>query len=230
MVQPQYTAGFQFIVSTPSEKLDKHHRKTIRGHATRAGRPTRQAVKLSSWISPERRLDSTLNPPSPGQVGAAFSGLQLPPGVEPYMIQELVKLIDLSKHGVYPYDICLNVHIVERGWFPYMISDICCLHSMMFSVKAFVENAPGGQLSHSASLHYARTLQLLQARLNEPDQTAAISDSTIMVVVTLAAAAEITGDAEAVANHARGLDTIVGLRGGVRALTTHNNLQVKVCR
>jgi hypothetical protein len=51
-----------------------------------------------------------------------------------------------------------------------------------------------------------------------------------MVVVTLAAVAELTGDFATVASHIKGLEKIVSLRGGVRALTTHNNIQVKVCR
>lgn len=139
-------------------------------------------------------------------------------------------MIDLDKHGVYPYDICLDVHPVERGWFPYMISDVCCLHSMMFSVRAFAEGALHNQLSRPACFHYAQTLQLLQARLNEIDQTFATSDPTIMVVINLAAAAELMEDFAAVENHIEGLEKIVNLRGGVQALNTHNNIQVKVCR
>ena len=101
---------------------------------------------------------------------------------------------------------------------------------MMFAVRAFIESALHDQLSTLAYFHYGQTLQLLQARLNESDQTRAISDSTIMVVITLAQAAELTGDFAAVANHVKGMNRIVCLRGGVRALNTHNNLQVKVCR
>jgi hypothetical protein len=151
------------------------------------------------------------------------------------MVRKLTRrlpVIELNKHGVYPYEICLDVHRVERGWFPYMISDPCCLHSMMFSVRAFVEGALHNQLSRLACFHYHQTLQILQARLNEYafDQTSAISDATIMVVITLATAAELTEDFEAVANHIKGLEKIVTLRGGVRALNTLNNIQVKVCR
>lgn len=114
-----------------------------------------------------------------------------------------------------------------------MLSDVCCLHSMMFSVRAFTEGSLDNQLSRSACLHYAKTLQLLQARLNEfdHDQTFATSDSTIMVVFFLASAAELMEDFAAVANHMRGLEKIVGLRGGVRALlNADSNIHVKVCR
>lgn len=101
---------------------------------------------------------------------------------------------------------------------------------MMFSVRAFLESASHDHLSISAYFHYGKTLQLLQARLRESDTTSAICDATIMVVVTLASIAELTGDLATVKNHVQGLEKIVNLRGGVRALTTHNNLQVKVCR
>jgi hypothetical protein len=143
-------------------------------------------------------------------------------------------VINLDKQGVYPYEVCLQVHPVERGWFPYMVSDICCIHSMMFSVRAFVDTASyGGHISRLAAFHYAQTLQLLQARLNAFEQgqrDLVFCDSTIMVIITLAAAAEITGDFAAVENHVDGLLKIVSLRGGVRTLNTHNNMQVKVCR
>ena len=96
------TAGLHFIVSTPAQTLDKNDRKAIRSHATRAGVVPRQAPKLPSWISPDRELavlekspspEAILSIPSLKRVGAAFSGLQLPSGVEPYMIQDLVKCI-----------------------------------------------------------------------------------------------------------------------------------------
>jgi hypothetical protein len=206
--------------------------------------------------SPEH---SSLSIPSPKRVGGDFSALQLPPGIEPAMIQDLVKrthsrpllrltspiqrkdprltrlaVINLDKHGVYPYEVCLRVHPVERGWFPYMISDICCIHSMMFSVRAFVDRAShGGQISRLAAFHYAQTLQLLQARLNAFEQgqrDIVFGDSTIMVISILAEAAELTGDFAAAENHVDGLLKIVSLRGGVGSLNTHNNMQVKVCR
>ena len=141
-------------------------------------------------------------------------------------------MIEVNKHGLYPHEICLDVHVVELGWFPYMLSDICCLHSLMFSARAWVEGSCLDRLSREAYFHYAQTLQLLQARLYEVgvDQTSATSDATIMVITTLAAAAELTEDFEALANHVRGLEKIVRLRGGLQALNTHNNLQVKVCR
>jgi hypothetical protein len=101
---------------------------------------------------------------------------------------------------------------------------------MMFLVRAFADGVLHDALSRLARFHYAQTLQHLQARLDESDQTLAISDSTIMVIFFLASVAELTKDFAAVATHINGLEKIVNLRGGVRALNTHNNIQVKVCR
>jgi hypothetical protein len=49
-------------------------------------------------------------------------------------------------------------------------------------------------------------------------------------VFLLASAAELIEDFTAIANYIKGLEKIVNLRGGMRALDTHNNIQVKVCR
>lgn len=247
--------------------MNKKDRRAIRSHATKAQGKRRKVVPPRSWISTDRGLglaqesESTESPflSIPKRVGGDFSALQLPPGIEPAMIQDLVKrtrsrpllrltspiqwmdrrltrlaVINLDKQGVYPYEVCLHVHPVERGWFPYMMSDICCIHSMMFSVRAFVDRVPhGGQISRLAVFHYAQTLQLLQARLNafeQGQQDIGLSDSTIIVVSTLAEAAVLTGDFAAAENHVDGLLKIVSLRGGLGSLNTHNNIQIKVCR
>lgn len=97
--------GFHFVVSTPTQTQDKQARKAIRSHATKAGGARRQGANLRSWISPNRELGSlelamynkapttasTISISSPRRIGSEFSGLQLPPGIEPHMIQELLK-------------------------------------------------------------------------------------------------------------------------------------------
>jgi hypothetical protein len=69
---------------------------------TKAQGKRRKAVQLRSWINPARSLGLVkkesewpeppfLSIPSPKLVGGDFSALQLPPGIEPAMIQDLVK-------------------------------------------------------------------------------------------------------------------------------------------
>lgn len=143
-------------------------------------------------------------------------------------------VIELGKYGTYPYEVCLHVHTVERGWFPYMISDICCIHSMMFGLRAFIDKPrQNGENKRLAAFHYSQTLQHPQARIDafEKDTNGFVfDDSTIMVVINLAMAAEFEGDLTTVRTHVDGLLKMVSLRGGFRSLSMHNNLQVKVCR
>jgi hypothetical protein len=101
----------------------------------------------------------------------------------------------------------------------------------MFSLRTFVDSTSHNQPSLPTCYHYAQTLQLLQSRLNEFDQTSSISDPTITVVVTLATAAELSGEFLDLDSHIKGLENIVSLRRGVRALNTNdNNLHINVCR
>ncbi|KIW21664.1 hypothetical protein PV08_02244 [Exophiala spinifera] len=245
MAKAQYSAGLHFIVRTSDQAPNKEDRRAVMSHAAKRRWKSRKTPKLHSWIDPERSLgdvekhEESLAPsvlPMLGlnHFGGDLNGTPLPSGIEPAMVQDLVKLIELDKNGVYPYEVCLRVHPVQRGWFAYMISDICCIHSMMFSVRAFVDNISSlEQISKAAAFHYDQTLRHLQARINVFEHTAwdpALSDCTIMVILNLAQAAEITGDLEAARNHVNGLLRIVSLRGGLRSLHAHNNLQVKVCR
>lgn len=250
-------SGPQWIVTTPTRGLDKHDRRRIKGNAIRSRVKQRDTSEFRSWISPSRELYlpkrswTARETGIPLRAGADFSGLRLPSGIEPYMIQRLVKgkpgatlyflplasvsdcldlVFEIGQIAVYPYEICIDVPPAERGWFPYMLSDPCCVHSLMFSVQMWEDRAANSQLSRAACIHYARTLQLLQARLMEHDETNAVSDATIIVVIMLATVAGLMNDYATLENHIRGLEKIVKLRGGVRALTTHTNMPVKVCR
>ena len=98
-------AGFRFVVTTPAQPANEDDTKAIRTHATRAGVAGRQRLQPRSWISRGREIgthttaqEATISNhvpaiSSPKRVGGAFSGLQLPSGVEPYMIRDLVKCI-----------------------------------------------------------------------------------------------------------------------------------------
>lgn len=105
---------------------------------------------------------------------------------------------------------------------------------MMFALRAYIDqSSQGGGINRLAAFHYSQTLQHLQARINAFERAKhdfIFDDSTIMVVINLAMAAELEGDLTAVRTHVDGLLKMVSLRGGLRSLTMHNNLQVKVCR
>jgi hypothetical protein len=101
-------AGFEFVVSTQSQRQDKLLRaKAIRSHASKAGKARPNVPTLRSWISPNRELgtlarnfvvaeeppapESISSVPGPRLVGSYFSGLQLPEGIETSMIHQIGK-------------------------------------------------------------------------------------------------------------------------------------------
>ena len=105
---------------------------------------------------------------------------------------------------------------------------------MMFTVRAFLDQtSKTDRFGLQAAEHYGHTLRILQDRINTFDQVQQDGihcDSTIMVITFLINAAELMNDFVSMKNHTEGLLKIVNLRGGIRSLNTHNNLQVKVCR
>ncbi len=95
------TAGFQFIVRTSDRRLDDDDRRAAVSHASKARWKHRKDRQMHSWIDPARSLkrpnksDTPNLPaiplPSLRRIGGDFSATQLPQGIEPAMIQELVK-------------------------------------------------------------------------------------------------------------------------------------------
>ena len=104
----------------------------------------------------------------------------------------------------------------------------------MYGLRGFIDRPQhNGENKRLAAFHYSQALQHLQARINafEKDTSGFVfDDSTIMGVINLAMAAEIEGDLTTVQTHVDGLLKMVSLRGGLKSLSMHNNLQVKVCR
>jgi hypothetical protein len=90
--------GFQFIVNTSGSTLNSQNRRVVRSHTTRAHGKRRKTVQLRSWIDSDHNDNTTkksdprsISVPGPRQIGGEFSALQLPLGIEPDMIQDLVQ-------------------------------------------------------------------------------------------------------------------------------------------
>lgn len=132
---------------------------------------------------------------------------------------------------MYPPGLCLEVEAEDSGWVGSLMSDPVYLHSMLFSSEAWLDESLGRDRSLSTQMHLLKTLRLLQERISVPGDPLAISDQTIMTVVTLALAAQVFGDRAGVENHMQGLQRMVDLRGGFGALkTSTHELPGKICR
>lgn len=139
-------------------------------------------------------------------------------------------VVEADMDGMYLHEVVFHTHPVERGWFPYMIGDECCLHSLLFSSGVLETTISQAGLSQRACFHYSETLRLLQARLNDPKKVHATSDATIMVVLLLASIAWVMDEHATAGNHIKGMEKMLQLRGGLQSLSFHLNMQVKVCR
>lgn len=146
-----------------------------------------------------------------------------------YMMPPLV--LTVVQGGLYPTEMCLETEPEDSGWVGSLMTDPVYLHSMLFSSEAILDESLGRDRSVLTQFHLVKTLRLLQERISIPNDPLAISDQTIMTVVTLALAAQIFGDRAGLENHMQGLIRMVNLRGGFGTLkTSTHELPSKICR
>ena len=129
---------------------------------------------------------------------------------------------------MYPIEFCLELDPAVSVWYQYLLADAAFHHSLLWTTQAYFDWIKGDGLSAKALFHEAKTLQLLQSRINDPEL--ALRDTTIAVVVTLVMVSALVGHVSVVKKHMKGLDQIITLRGGMRELAKNAQLQIKVCR
>ncbi|KAF7535772.1 hypothetical protein G7Z17_g13151 [Cylindrodendrum hubeiense] len=231
--------GFKFIISTPSQRRSHDHQRLVRSHVTR-GRGRRKGYRpLPSWMN--KGVDEPPQPnqqqgpsncliPSPTRVGSELDWVRLPEAMKPYMLQNIIRFLTVIQDGLYPLKICLEVEPDVSDWIGSLFTDPVYLQSMLFSSEAYLDESLGRNRSESTQFHLLKTLRLLQKRISVPNDPLAISDQTIMAVVSLALAAQYFGDRDSVENHMQGLQKMVDLRGGFGTLeTSTHELPSKIC-
>ncbi|KAH7149653.1 hypothetical protein B0J13DRAFT_663415 [Dactylonectria estremocensis] len=235
--------GFKFIVSTPLQRRSQDHQRLVRSHVTR-GRGRRKGHRpLPSWMNHGADEQPQPNPheapggcllPNPSRVGSELAWIQFPEVMKPYMFQAILRCSPAPPalfDRMYPTGLCLEVEAEDSAWVGSLMADPVYLHSMLFSSEAWLDENLGRDRSLSAQMHLLKTLRLLQERISVPNDPLAISDQTIMTVVTLALAAQVFGDRAGVENHMQGLQRMVDLRGGFGSLkTSTHELPGKICR
>lgn len=207
---------------------------------------------------PNQRQDlSSCLIPIPNRVGSEFAWVQFPEVMQPYMLQDILTcsptpqpysaaafatnpctdymmpplVLTVVQGGLYPTEMCLETEPEDSDWVGSLMTDPVYLHSMLFSSEAMLDESLGRGRSVLTQFHLVKTLRLLQERISIPNDPLAISDQTIMTVVTLALAAQIFGDRAGLENHMQGLVRMVNLRGGFGTLkTSTHELPSKICR
>ncbi|KAH6985703.1 hypothetical protein BKA56DRAFT_715144 [Ilyonectria sp. MPI-CAGE-AT-0026] len=230
---------FKFIVSTPSQRRSQDHQRLVRSHVTRGRGRRKGHHPLLSWMNKGAEEQSQPQPnqrqdlgsrliPIPNRVGSEFAWVQFPEVMQPYMLQDILTFV---QSGLYPTGMCLETEPEDSEWVGSLITDPVYLHSMLFSSEAIQDESLGRGRSVLTQFHLVKTLRLLQERISIPNDPLAISDQTIMTVVTLALAAQIFGDQAGFENHMEGLIRMVNLRGGFGTLkTSTHELPSKICR
>ncbi|KAI9037492.1 uncharacterized protein KD926_000287 [Aspergillus affinis] len=229
-----------FIVTTSLGRPNKATRKLIRSHVMRGknrAKHVEAGVVYGSWIN------SSLPAKPAGILKAEETGLWIPQPrtlcrdletftfadqIKPYMLDLIFKFFTILKQSVYPIEFCLEFDPKASVWYKYLLSDAACHHSLLWTTQSYFDWIQGYSLSPKALFHEAKTLELLQYRINDP--ASALNDTTIAVVVTLVMVSALVGHVSVVKKHMQGLNMIITLRGGMRELEKNAQLQIKVCR
>ncbi|KAI8631890.1 hypothetical protein F5Y19DRAFT_422438 [Xylariaceae sp. FL1651] len=240
------TIPFILAAGTGKEPQDPDTRKFIRRHVMlgknrgkvipHRRKPTRKAkatigssIQQSSLpLSQEASLSKI-----PPQIGSDLSSLAWADSVDISTIAGIMEFSNFTKKSMYKIEIYIDFPRKDIQWLEPMLSDAAWLHIMAFSSRAFFDvlQRRSTQLTdHWASPHFASALRLLRERLLGDDQSDAITNSTIQVVIALATHASLQGQYEVAKCHMLGLQRIVELRGGIDAFRSYPKLILTILR
>lgn len=109
--------------------------------------------------------------------------------------------------------------------------DPAYLNAVMFGAQTYLDLVSGRSYKRS-SVQMLKTIQLLRNRLSISDanEPTFVSNPTILIVLTLAHVAHLTGDHIAAEQHLEGLCKIINLRGGIAAFQNTTKLLTELLR
>ena len=157
----------------------------------------------------------------------------------------MVLVFDLTTERLYPISLGFSLCEVKLLWLRLVFTDeagkigdshmvLCTLtkavayHCNISLMQACNEIYLGdGTSSPKALYHLSQTLTHIQRRLGSCD---ALSDSTMGLIISLIMQEQIRGQGPATEVHARGLQKMVELRGGLSNLERNLTLVLKVCK
>lgn len=127
-----------------------------------------------------------------------------------------VEVTSTSKQIFFPLERCFDFNVKDRSMFEPLTFDPAYLNAVIFGAQAYLDLV-SGRSSKRSSVQMLKTIQLLRNRLSISDgnEQTSISNSTILIVLTLAHVAHLTGDYMTAEQHLEGLCRIINLRGGI---------------
>ena len=174
--------------------------------------------------------------PLPG-VGSQLSLTHFADTIEPQMLRDLLDctlasllclcsmltaqiVASTAKKLMFPLEMCILFDKQDKSWFQPLFFDALYLNVMVFTTQVyfnFLLNRCNHNHVRKPDVHFVKSVRLLRERLLAEDETA-ISDTTVVVVVCMAAHATMMGDYTSARNHLQGLHKIIGLRGGIASV------------
>lgn len=141
----------------------------------------------------------------------------------------------MAKKAMFCLEPQIKFHDLRHDqWGMLLGTDAAFLNAIIFVGHFYFELARGkkpeeeGQPTMTAYKHLAKTLRLLQQKLNE--DTTRVADSTLMVILTLASHSIRLGHHDTASGHMQGTRKIVDLRGGVAGFKGNSKLLIEIFR
>jgi len=141
----------------------------------------------------------------------------------------------MSSLAMYQLDDCITIDAegMTKTWLTPMFSDPAYFNGVCFTVQSYFDESLGRTRSAESQradhMHYAKTINMLQARLASEDDQTVLSESTLMTVLCMLGHAYISGDLEAGNRHNRGLLKLVNMRG-IESLLQNTRLCIEIIR
>lgn len=121
----------------------------------------------------------------------------------------------------------------SRAWFESLLIDAAYLNAVCFTTQAFFDGFLGRSRSIQSRLkdrtQYAKTVRILQRRLNTEEDLIRFSSSTIRTILALWGHAYATGDHRSATTHGHGLLNLVKI-SGVHTLFDDVTLLIEILR
>lgn len=140
----------------------------------------------------------------------------------------------MAKQAMFSLEPHVMFHDPMRSrWGELLGTDAAYLNAVVFAVHFYFDLVSGKkpeeiEPSRPAYKHLSRSLRLLREKL--ADDEARVSDSTLMVILTLAGHSTRLGHHETASGHIKGIRKIVDLRGGVADFKGNAKLLIEIFR
>lgn len=137
--------------------------------------------------------------------------------------------------AMYQLDQCIisETALSTQVWCAPLFSDPAYLYTLCFTIQAVYDGFTGRTRSEIAQrrdkLYYAKAIRILQDRLALEDDSARLSDSTIMTILAMSGHAYTTGDYEYANHHINGMLELVRIRG-VNNLIQNTTVLIEIVR